>query len=156
MTTSSTRQGQTGRLDRAWLFVIWIATFVALIAVITSQAAPVPGPTASIQGVVISKEPTNHALVRAEFAVNGVRYVAVDSFIGAPNPAFDTVSVGDPVAVFYDPADPTSARLHEAEPLSAGLVFFGVAAVLLVPTLFVAFLYLAFRSRQQFGHRSGT
>jgi hypothetical protein len=137
------------------LIAIWIATLVTLIAIVTSQVASGPRPTASIQGVVISKEPTNHALVNAEFVVNEVRYVAVDSFIGPPNPEFDAVNVGDAVTVFYDPADPTRARLHEPEPLSTGLVFFGVTAMLLVPTLFVTFLYLAFRSRRLLAHWAG-
>ena len=147
MNTSLTRLGRTGRLGAVGLIVIWIATLAILVAIVTSQAASVSGLTSSTPGVVISKEPTNHALVTAEFVVNGVRYVAADSFIGSPNPDFGAIHVGDTVTVFYDPAEPTRARLHQPEPLSSGLLIFGVAAMLLVSTLFVAFLYLAFRSR---------
>jgi hypothetical protein len=141
-----------------WWVAAWLAILGLLLALIGSHLdlSATSAPAASTSGLVISKEPSDHDLVRAEFSVGGIRYVAADSFIGTPNRAFDDVQVGDTVTVFYDPAEPERARLHQQEPLSIGLVLFGVVAMLMVPTLFIAFLYLAFRSRALWFRRAGS
>jgi hypothetical protein len=65
-----------------------------------------------VTGAVTAKEPMNHASVRYEYFADGVRYS------GDPCGAqerFDSVRVGDPIAVTYLPESPATSVCGDAQ-----------------------------------------
>ena len=92
--------------------------------------------------MVTSKEPTNHATVRAIYEVNGILYEIADSSIGPPNPSFDDVRVGATVTVYFDPNAPDRAVLFE--PLRRSSLDIGVLVVAAVclPAFALGFLWV--------------
>ena len=137
----------------AWAGLAWSVIFlseVALLAVAFVASGASLGQRiswSSTSGRVIARQPSDHALVRAEYEVNGIRYVTEDNFIGPPNPDFGEVNVGDAVTVFYDPSSPGGGRLSDPSQhgLSAELVVFTLFVAALVPTRYVVFALLVLR-----------
>lgn len=93
-----------------WLLLVGI---VAGLVVAQYRAAVFADQARAVSGIVTAREPNNHAVVRASYEVDAVRYEVADSFIGPPNPNFDGVSLGDTVTVFYDPVSPNRAFLSK-------------------------------------------
>lgn len=95
-------------------------------------------------GKIIAKEPENHQIVRYSFRVGQQSFEGVGHG-GRGNPPFQQLSVGDPVLVFYDAANPNLSVMgnpssHQNVELG-GIVFLvlflplfplGVAIVLIV------------------------
>jgi uncharacterized protein DUF3592 len=119
-----------------WLLPAAFVTFVVanqyVVADFARQARTAPG-------TVIAREANNHALVRATYEVDGTTYEVADSFIGPPNPDFDSVRTGDTVTVYYDPTRPSTAVLAAPEARTPDLGF-GVLAALALSTLLTAAL----------------
>jgi hypothetical protein len=126
-----------------WLLLVLVAAFLVVrqeqIASFASRARTAPG-------IVIAREPSNHATVRAVYEVDGARYEIADSVIGTPNPDFDVVRVGDAVSVYYDPAAPGRAVLVEPQARGSSEIGFAILAALVLSALvlgaLVAFLRL--------------
>jgi len=89
-------------------------------------------------GTVIAREPNNHAIVRAIYEVDGQTYEIADSFIGPPNPDFESVRTGDRVTVYYDPARPSKGVLAAPDARTPDLGFALLAALALSTLLTVA------------------
>src|SRR5207237_10581188 len=78
-------------------FVPWVLLWLALVAIVagliasTNIAGGFADRAGSTAATVSAKEPTNHAIVRATYEVNGRTYAVADACIGPPNPPFDDV-----------------------------------------------------------------
>jgi hypothetical protein len=118
MTRSFGDHDRSGRLPR---FLPWILVWLLIVLLVTAlvvredAAARFGSRARATPGTVIAREPNNHAIVRARYEVDGTTYEVADSFIGPPNPDFDTVRVGDTVAVYFDPEAPSRAVLAERQ-----------------------------------------
>jgi len=134
-----------GRRLVPWI-LLWllVALVVAALVVREDVAAGFASRARAAQGTVTAREPNNHATVRARYEVNGTTYEVADSFIGPPNPDFDTVRIGDQVTVFYDPDAPSRAVLAEPQARATSENGFAVLASLLLATLFVAAIAASF------------
>ena len=91
------------------------------------------------RGTVTAREPNNHAIVRAVYEVDGQTYEIADSFIGPPNPDFESVRIGDTVTVCYDPTRPSNGVLAAPQARTPDLGF-AVLAALALSTLLTAAL----------------
>src|SRR5437867_7575769 len=128
-----------------WL-LLWLA-LVAIVAGLTASANIAAGfgdRARSTSATVTAKEPTNHAIIRATYTVDGRTYEVADSFIGAPNPPFDDVQLGTAVTVYYDPDAPDRAVLSEPQKRSSQEIGFLVLAAAVLPAFFVGSLWLSF------------
>jgi hypothetical protein len=123
-----------------WLLVV---ALVAFLVVNQDEAARFASNARTAPGTVIAREPNNHAIVRAAYAVDGTRYEVADSRIGSPNPDWDTVRVGDSVTVYYDPATPARAVLYEPQARSMDGAGFAILTALILATAFVGALLLS-------------
>jgi hypothetical protein len=127
-------------------FLPWILVWLLMILLVALQivrqdaAASFAGRSRTAQGTVISREPNNHATVRAVYEVAGTKYEVADSFIGPPNPDFDAVRVGDTVTVFYDPESPGRAVLAEPAVRASSGTGFAILVALILATLFIGAL----------------
>src|SRR5438132_6646189 len=71
----------------------WVLLWLALVAIVagliasTNIAGGFADRARNTSATVSAKEPTNHAIVRATYEVDGRTYEVADSFIGPPNPA---------------------------------------------------------------------
>jgi hypothetical protein len=63
------------------------------------------------------------------YEVDGQTYEIADSFIGPPNPDFDSVRTGDTVTVYYDPARPSKGVLAAPDARMPDLGFAVLAAL---------------------------
>lgn len=145
----------TTRRQRVPVAVVWFSAWLGLVALVglwTAEgnvAVNFADRAASTAGIVTSKEPANHATIRATYVVNGVTYEASDSFIGAPNPSFNEVHVGDRVSVYYDPAGPATAVLSDPHKRSSNEFGFAILVAVLLPTGFVGALLLSLLIRSR-------
>jgi hypothetical protein len=126
-----------------WLLCVGV---VAFLVVRQQTVATFAASARTAQGTVMAREPSNHAIVRAAYVVDGAEYEVADSFIGPPNHDFDTVRVGDAVTVYYDPTDPRRAVLSRPEARLADAIRFATVAALILGTLFVGGLVLTIAS----------
>ena len=128
----------------------WLLLWLALVAIVagliasTNIAGGFADRARSTSATVSAKEPTNHAIVRATYEVDGRTYEVADSFIGPPNPPFDDVRVGTAVTVYYDPNAPDRAVLSEPQKRSSQEIGFLVLAAAVLPAFFVGSLWLSF------------
>lgn len=122
-----------------WLLCVGAVAFLVMRQEATAAFA---GSARTVRGTVVAREPTNHATVRATYVVDGAQYEVADSFIGPPNPDFDTVRVGDAVTVYYDPAAPSRAVLSRPDSRLSDAIGFAWLAALILGTAFVAGLVL--------------
>ena len=131
-------------------FVPWVLLWLALVAIVagliasTNVANGFADRARSASATVSAKEPTNHAIVRATYEVDGRTYEVADSFIGPPNPPFDDVRVGTAVTVYYDPDAPDRAVLSEPRKRAGQEIGFLSLAAAVLPTFFVGSLWLSF------------
>jgi hypothetical protein len=143
MTTSFGHQDRSPAIRRFLpliLVCLLIVLVVASLVVRVDVAARFASRARAAQGMVIAREPNNHASVRVRYEVDGVTYEVADSFIGPPNPDFDTVRVGDNVAVYFDPEAPSRAVLAEPTVRESGASGFALVTALILATLFAGAL----------------
>jgi len=62
------------------------------------------------KGTVITKEPENHNSVRYSYEVGQQTYSGIGHG-GSGNPSFESLKIGDPLLVYYDPARPSFSCL---------------------------------------------
>src|SRR4051812_12964561 len=65
-------------------------------------------------GAVTAKEPMNHATLRYEYYVGGVRYSGGPCRLAVPG-AFDRTKIGDQIDVTYLPASPETSTCGDAK-----------------------------------------
>ena len=92
----------------------------------------------SAQGQITRTEPENHGAIHYSFAVMQQTYSGIGS-AGNMHRKFDEVTVGDTVPVVYDPADPESSCLGDANKQLTSLTH-GVVFISLFPS-FTFFVY---------------
>jgi hypothetical protein len=119
---------------------VWLlpAAFVAFVVANQYGVAEFARQARTAPGTVTAREPNNHAIVRATYEVDGQTYEIADSFIGPPNPDFDSVRSGDTVTVYYDPARPSKGVLAAPEARTPDLGFAVLAAFALSTVLTAA------------------
>jgi hypothetical protein len=134
-----------------WLLIVLV---VAALAVREDEAARFGSRARAVPGTVSAREPNNHAIVRARYEVDAKAYEIADSFIGRPNPDFDTVRVGDTVTVYYDPDAPGRAILAEPQMRESSDNSFAIVIAFIAVTLFIGALAASFpRWRNLLGRR---
>ena len=119
-------------MKKALAAAVGIAVFVAVWSSIFHNLAPevrrhqrLARSGMRVTGAVTAKEPMNHASIRYDYFVDGVKYA------GGPCPVhtqFDRIRVGDAVVVTYVPDSPSISTCEE--PLSAYDARFGMLYVI--------------------------
>ena len=89
-----------------WLIFALIFFFGAIFALDGVKYFRLANEGVETQARVTAKEPDNHFFIRYSYTVNGHEYQGIGS-AGRGNPDFESIKVGDPFRVFYDPSDPT-------------------------------------------------
>jgi hypothetical protein len=101
-----------------------------------------------VTGAVTAKEPMNHLSVRYDYYVGGIRYSGGSS---AVHERFDSIHVGDPIAVTYLPESPAISVCGDAQAAyeaTWGAAFIVVPCFTLLAGCLGAFiLYYRFRPR---------
>jgi uncharacterized protein DUF3592 len=125
---------------------IWVLlTIAALVFGILSLRWPTYYGLA-VEGVatrarVTAKEPENHRFVRYSYIVDGIFHDGLGN-AGFGNPAFEQISIGDEVIVYYDPRNPEVSFLgdakHQLNSITRGVVFITVCLPLFVVLALVA------------------
>ena len=121
---------------------------------------------AHTSGLVIAKEPKNHASIRYEYRVKGTRYEGTMTAGWMGIPPLEDVHIGEPLSVTYWPERPVSTpgnprKLREfwlgplvGAPLVCGLFLaFGVALTLKGVTSAQVIAYLTQRSSKSYPAR---
>lgn len=92
---------------------------------------------AQVEGRVTAKLPENHQLIGVEYVVDGTVYALRSSFVGAPNPNYGSVQVGDRVMVFYERTRPQNASLADPARRFRDEAAAVLVAALAIPTVIV-------------------
>jgi Protein of unknown function (DUF3592) len=116
------------RLVAIWTIFVIIASLISISVLSDDLRTYANLKTSGIpaKGTVISKEPENHQVVRYSYQVAQQTYGGIGHG-GNGNPSFDSLSVGDSLLIFYDPASPSVSCLgypdHHFWSQVAGIVF---------------------------------
>jgi hypothetical protein len=97
------------------------------------------------QGVVLALEPAHHQAVRYSYRVGGVRYSGVDR-VGYGNPEFGSLTVGDPISLYYAATTPEMSGLGDPHARLRDEISSAAIVAVVFPTLIV-FAFVAKRRR---------
>jgi Protein of unknown function (DUF3592) len=146
------RNSETGPSHKFW-WGLFAFTFVALgfaLSVGFPETWGLFRRSAEVSGVVIDKDPKNHASVTYSYNVNSRQYVD-SSNTGDENPPFESLKTGDAVRVYYDREHPSISTLKDPQSLFTSSVLQWLITVLTcsaVPTLVIRFTVLTEYARK--------
>ena len=88
----------------------------------------------SSQGTVIALTPELHNTVRYEYHVAG-EVITGQNQCWPPNPPLERLSVGQSVAIYYDPRNPKDSVLGNPKPMLENEIGSVLVAAVMIPTL---------------------
>ena len=91
-----------------WLTLVLVSFFVGIFLTDGMEHYRLKTKGIEVQGRVTAKEPQNHQSVRYTYTVERQNYNEIGR-AGRGNSSFESIKIGDPFIVYYDPDKPSSS-----------------------------------------------